>query len=155
MSYRGLISTGAVLTCVLAGCGGGGTSTRTTASLPKAQWLKKASAICVEGTKEMGKLDAEAWKKYDPSHQNPTPALADKVAFALLPARETELRRIRALGLPQGDEAFVEKMLKAWGEGIRRGKEDHRSLRVGGAGFAFYRTYSMGIDYGLEKCWLG
>jgi hypothetical protein len=133
------------------GCGG---SEDAAPSLTKVRWLKKANAICVRGNKKAGKLDEAAWARYAPGDTHVTALISDKVALALLPAREKELRQIRTLGLPRGSEGFVERMLQAWEQGIRKGRSDPRSLRGAGSDFAFYRSYSMGIDYGLEKCWL-
>lgn len=145
---------GAMLVLALAiaifGCGSGGSS----GSLSKAQFLKKGVAICVEGTEEIGRLDEAAWAKYDPNHTSQSEVIRWKVALALLPPREKELRRLRALGLPEGDETYVERMLDAWEEGIETGKRHPWRLLAGGSDFAFAETYRMADDYGLEKCWL-
>jgi hypothetical protein len=141
--------------CGTSDSGGGSTGSRLPLSLTKAQFLKKANAICSRGNEEMARLDVAAWERYNPDGRPITDAVSDKVALALLPAREKELRRIRALGPPQGDEQYVDRMLDAWQEGIRRGREDHSSLRAGDTDFAFYEAYSMGLDYGLVECWLG
>lgn len=162
---------------LLAGCGGGGgsesASTQTSAqsseqgaaakaqpmtgTLTKAQFLKKANAICVKGTAAMGKGDAAFWAKHRPPHgKTPGQALVNELQLqAILPVRTRELRQIRALGLPRGDEQRVEAILEAWREGVEKGEEEPSSLDSAGPEFAFYKAYSMGIDYGLEKCWLG
>lgn len=161
---------------LLAGCGGsssGGTSARTnaqpseqgattkarplTGTLTKAQFLKKADAICVKGTAAMSRGDAAFWSKHRPTGgKAPGQALVNQLQLkAILPVRERELRRLRAIGLPRGDEQRVETILDAWQEGVEKGEEDPGSLDAGGPEFAFYKAYTMGIDYGLEKCWLG
>jgi hypothetical protein len=137
---------------LLAGCGGGGDGTSANA-LTKAQFLKKANAICVRGTKEWGIRDRAFWRKH--TFPVPEPALARGTREIVMPVRKKELRLIRALGLPREGTHYVEVMLSAWEEGIEKGEEDARSLRAGGPKYAFYKSYSMGIDYGLEKCWLG
>jgi hypothetical protein len=160
----------------LAGCGGSGsagTSAQTDAqsseqeaatkaqafagTLTKAQFLKQANAICVKGTAAMSKGDAAFWSKHrSPGGKAPSQALTNELQLkAILPVREKELRQIRALGLPRGDEQRVETILRAWREGVEKGKEEPSSLDSAGPEFAFYKAYSMGIDYGLEKCWLG
>jgi hypothetical protein len=162
---------------LLVGCGDGdsseSTSTQTSAqsseqgaatkaqpltgTLTKAQFLKKANAICVKGTAAMGKGDAAFWAKHrPPGGKAPSQALVNQLQLqAILPVRVRELRQIRALGLPRGDEQRVETILEAWQEGVEKGEEEPSSLDSGGPQFAFYKAYSMGIDYGLEKCWLG
>jgi hypothetical protein len=138
----------------ISGCGSGERDP-TTASGPspptKAQFLKRANAICRQGAKEMVRLDVAAWKKYGGTSSNPDPATSDRVALALLPVREKEVRLLRSLGLPKGGETYVDKMLSAWEAGIEKGREDPRSLRTGSA---FAASYSMGLDYGLIDCWL-
>jgi len=140
----------------VAGCGSSGEADTRVASLTKEEFLKKANVICARGTKEIGKRDRAAWNRYDPPPPKAVHSEAElnKVALALLPPREKELRLIRAVGLPRGDEKYVEKILTAWAKGIEKGKEDPASLRAPGPEYAFYKSYSMGIDYGLVKCWL-
>jgi hypothetical protein len=142
---------------VLVGCGGsGGAPTGSTSSLTKAQFLKRANAICARGGDEFGRGDVAFWKRHGGSRTNPSQALTNELQLTvLLPIRKEELRQIRALGTPQGDEKYVEKMLAAWEEGIQTGEEEPSRLDSAGPDYAFYRTYSMGIDYGLAKCWLG
>jgi hypothetical protein len=138
------------LVAAFSGCGGGGE----TGTLSKAAFLKRASVICVQGTKELNRLDVEAWKKYGSDLSSPSTAELNKVALALLPARERELRRLRALGLPKGDEEYVEEMFAAWERGIEVGRKDPPLLQGAAGDFAFAKSYKMGIAYGLDKCWL-
>lgn len=128
-----------------------------TGTLTKAQFLKKANAICVKGTAAMGKGDSAFWSKHRPAGEKPpSQALTNELQVrVILPVRKRELRQIRALGLPRGDEQRMETILEAWQEGVAKGEQDPRSLDAGGPEFAFYKAYSMGIDYGLKKCWLG
>jgi hypothetical protein len=77
----------------------------------------------------------------------------NKVSLALLPAREVELRRLRALGLPKGDEVYVDKMLTAAEAGFEEGREDPAVLRAWTPAFGFSRASEMGAKYGLEGCW--
>jgi hypothetical protein len=144
-----LALTGALLLPI--GCGGSGEST---IALTKAQFLRQASTICLKYNAKMTRdlsayLDTHAGKVR-------SEAIEDKAAATVvLPFRKKEVRRLRALGTPSGEEKYVDKMLTAWEEGIERGEEDPHSLRQAGPESAFYKSYSMGIDYGLEKCWLG
>jgi hypothetical protein len=136
------------------GCGSnGGEGTVPAGTLSKAQFLKQATAICAQGTKEAQKLDDAAWEKYEPDRSTTNEAVLNKVSLALLPAREEELRRLRALGLPKGDEQLVDRMLTATEEGYEEGKEDPTVLRDWPPDFGFSRAYEIGAKYGLEGCW--
>ena len=139
---------------VVDGCGSGG-ATDSTSSLTKAEFLKKGSAICAKGSEEINK----AYEKFSREHvaggKTPSEALLDEAAAEIvLPVRVREVRQLRALGAPSGQEEHVDAMLTAWEEGIEKGEEDPNSLRKAGPEFAFYKSYSMGINYGLKKCWL-
>jgi hypothetical protein len=152
--YRLGLSALALLVVGIPGCGSDeGESTEASGPPPltKAQFLKKGNAICRKGTKEMARRDIAAWKKYGGASSEPDPETSDKVALALLPVREKEIRLLRSLGLPRENEGYVDEMLSAWEEGIEKGREDPRSLRTGRA---FSESYSMGLDYGLIDCWL-
>jgi hypothetical protein len=138
----------------LVGCGGSGGS-ESTSSLTKAEFLKKGNAICAKGSEEINK----AYEKFSREHvaggKTPSEALLDEAAAEIvLPVRVREVRQLRALGAPSGQEEHVDEMLTAWEEGIEKGEEDPNSLRKAGPEFAFHKSYSMGIDYGLTKCWL-
>jgi hypothetical protein len=149
--------TALVIVLAIAGCGSGGSDGSETEAEPtvtKAHFLKRAEAICAQGKKEAAKLEAAAWKRFDPDRKNASEATENKVSLAFLSAREEELRRLRAVGLPKGSAEYVDTMLQAWEKGIEKGREHPRLLRAGGPEFAFYKAYSMGNDYGLESCWL-
>lgn len=152
--FRPLASLGLATLLLFAGCGGG--SGTTTPALTKQQFIRRANAICAKGTKEFGKGDIAFWNQHGGPRSNASQALTNELQLTvLLPIRKRELREIRALGTPKGSEPYVEKMLAAWGEGIQTGEEEPARLDSGGPRYAFYKSYSMGIDYGLTKCWLG
>jgi hypothetical protein len=135
------------------GCGSGAEDTVPAGTISKAQFLKRATAICVRGAEEAQKLDDAAWGKYEPDRVTSDEAVLNKVSLALLPAREDELRRLRALGLPKGDEGYVDEMLTATEEGFEEGKDDPALLRDWAPDFGFQRAFRMGAEYGLEGCW--
>ena len=149
------IGSALILLLALGGCGSGGGTTESTSSLTKAQFLKQANAICAKGGEEINKAYEEFSRKHVAGGQTPSQALLDEAAAEIvLPVRAREVRLLRALGTPGGSEQRVEEMLAAWEEGLEKGEEDPNSLRKAGPEFAFYKSYSMGIDYGLKTCWL-
>lgn len=90
-----------------AGCGGGNEGESTTA-ITKAQFLKKGNAICAKGTKEFGKGDVAFWKQHGGPRSNVSQALTNELQLTvLLPIRKWELREIRALGAPKGNEPYL------------------------------------------------
>src|SRR4051812_43160171 len=112
----------------LSACGGGG-ETIPRGTLTKKQFLKKADAICAQGFEEMNEADLAAWRRYEPDHTTSDEAILNKVSLALLPAREEDNRRLRAVGLPRGDERFVDEILTGWEEGVEEVEEEPRLMR--------------------------
>ena len=94
----------------LSGCGGGGTSstksTATTATITKAELVAKANAICTTGNGPI--LAAGAQLASHPSRTQ----VVSIVEHVYVPAVESEVTSIKALGVPAGEEAVVAKMLK-------------------------------------------
>ena len=144
-----------VLIFALSGCGSS-SGADGTSPLTKAQFLKRGNAICAKGGREINEAYEEFSRKHIAGGKTPSKALLDEAAAEIvLPVREREVRLLRALAAPSGQEQHVDMMLSAWEEGIEKGEEAPNSLRKAGPEYAFYKSYSMGIDYGLTKCWLG
>jgi hypothetical protein len=117
---------------VAVGCGGGQDETTTAAqitikrgSLPKAQFIKQADAICTTGREEWEK----AFRNFLRNNNNANEvskseelALA-KVAVSgvLEPVFKKEIARIRALGAPAGDEERVGAILTGIQQGLEEG----------------------------------
>jgi hypothetical protein len=140
------------LTLCLCACGGG-EETLPAGTLTKKQFLAKATPICAQGAKEAQKADEAAWNKYQPDHITQDEAVLNKISLALVPAREEAVRRLRAIGLPKGEEERVDEILTAAEEGFEEGREDPPLLREGTKEFGLVRAYEMGSKYGLEGCW--
>ena len=83
--------------------------------------------------------------------------VSDDVQFAIenvIPMRRAQVRYLRSIGPPaEGTEQF-EKLLVAMEEGIARAKRDPHSMLEAEEHFAFSRAFDIGLEFGLEKCWL-
>lgn len=136
------------------GCGGGagGEETVPAGTLTKQQFLKRAEAACAVSVKELNKADLAAWKRYEPDHSTTDEAVLNKVSLALVPGKEKEMHRIRAVGLPKGGERYVHEMLETWEEGLEEAREDPSLIRESGPGTGLYKSYEMASKYGLEGC---
>ena len=151
-----LAAAGAAVLLALSGCGGGdgGATAETTSSLSKAEFMKKATAICARGTAKINagysRASAEATKRGAGEH-----FMNEAAARIVIPVRREQLQEIKALGLPAEDEETIEAFLEALQEGIERGEESHASLRAGGPDFAFERAYVLANKHGLESCFFG
>lgn len=145
---------GVAAVALLGGCGGGST-TVTTGSLSKEAFVKKADAICTNGNERMQKGFSTYLRKNKKSiialrH----PSRADYeglIGGVLVPNLEREIKEIRALGAPAGDEKRIEAIFAAWEEGIEVAENDpaavkHSSEAIFGVGSRLAK------EYGLEVC---
>jgi hypothetical protein len=142
----------ALLLMALAGCGDGGEESIPAGTLSKKQFLRRAEAACARSLKELNRADLAAWERYEPDHTTTDEAVLNKVSLALVPGKEREVRRLRALGLPRGDERYVYEMLAAWEEGLEEAREDPSLIREAGPGTGLYKSAKMASGYGLEGC---
>jgi hypothetical protein len=124
-------------------------------TIPKALLIKKGTAICDRGNKvinaEFSKWGAKNAEEGKIATDAELDAETEKV---VLPIRKMEVRRLRALGLPDQDQRQFKKMLAAMEEGIEEGERDRTSLRDFGGAYAFAKAFDLGVDFGLESCWL-
>ncbi len=139
---------------VAAGCGSSGDSTTdSTASLTKAEFIKQGNAICAAGNKE---IDAgfEEFAKEKNLSQNKEPSeaqLEEAAETILLPSVAKQVEELRALGAPEGDEGEVDQLLTGVEEAMEEGEEDPVSLTQEGAG-PFTEVNKEAQAYGLTAC---
>ena len=65
-----------------------------------------------------------------------------------------ELRRLRALGLPDKGERQFKEMLVAMEEGIEEGERNHASMQGVESDYAFAKAFDLGVAVGIKSCWL-
>jgi hypothetical protein len=106
---------------LFAGCGGSGDSSE---QIDKEAFIAQANKICEEVS---GKLAADITSINKKASANPNADLSKAqiamVKEGLIPRLEEELRRIRALGVPQDAKREVEALFAAYRKGIERTKE--------------------------------
>jgi hypothetical protein len=137
---------------IVAGCGSSssssstaaGTTATTATGLTKAQFLVKANAICAVGNKA---TDA-AFKGL--TKNTPHAQSAVMVTTAFVPAVQTQITAIKALGAPAGDEATVNKMLVLAQQDLDKIKKDPNSAL--GNKDVFHNFAVIAHPYGLVKC---
>jgi hypothetical protein len=99
--------------CV-AGCGSSSsTSTQTTPSISKAEFVAKGNAICVKGEKAQ-EAETDAYvKKHGLENKKPTKAeQAEMVKTVFAPNIQSQIDGVRALGAPSGEEQQVESAIE-------------------------------------------
>jgi len=138
---------GPLVIALLAGGCGGGEETPDEPAIGKAALLKKGNAFCEKSNKEL----SAAFTPFIEEHRS------DDVRFAVehvIPMRRAQVKYLRGLGPPAEDAEQFEELLAAMEEGISRGKRDPHSLLGTEEEYAFARAFDIGLEFGLEKCWI-
>ncbi|HYJ21921.1 MAG TPA: hypothetical protein VEW07_07860 [Solirubrobacterales bacterium] len=143
---------------LLVGCGGSddSTETLTTSSLSKAQWIKRAGAVCLnESVPILGRVNA-----YEEKHRAKTPRANEVVAGEAIrrevpPIMTDLIEELRALGAPEGDEEQVEAFLLTMEEDTQ-GIEDGPPLSsLVELTPKYADSGSLARQYGLLECAFG
>ena len=148
-------ATAAVLTvaALFVGCGddgddGDGFSPVVSEPLSKVEFLRQADEICVstESRIEAAADDLVTAKK------DPAPAEVERIALEIVvPALESEVAAIGALGAPEGDEEQVKAILDATKAGIAEVEADPQAL-LDGAPDSLRRAETLASQYGARQC---
>jgi hypothetical protein len=152
---RGTIAIAVALTAavlVVAGCGGGSDSTSTTTgSVSKAAFIKKADAVCQKGTERMQQAILDFLKQHK-DVKRPNKAQSEVlVGTAIVPSVKTELKELKALDAPEGDEERVEAIVSALEEGLETA-EDNPEAVVGSSDAVFGIAGRLAGEYGAVVC---
>lgn len=136
MSVRmsALLAVGLATVVAVAGCGGSGGSSAadtTTATISKAEFIKKADAICTNGQKRsQSEFTAFAEENPNPKAKEPTAAEWSEIGTQILvPALRRQLDEIRQLGSPAKDEAQIEEFLDQTEEAIEKLEEEPETAK--------------------------
>lgn len=138
-----------------AGCGGddsdaeGADTTVTTSSLSKAQFVKKAEALCLQEEKRLyARLKAYGNKNPAEGGVSEGPEAVRKI---LLPPIQRQIDELRELGAPRGEEKQLETYLDALQEAVdtidEKGLSSSDEL-----GRAYKRPNELVRKYGLKEC---
>jgi hypothetical protein len=154
---RGLVAMAAMVAALLlaVGCGGSGDHEVTvqTGSLSKAEFIKKADAICkavrTEFTSDYLKfLRVHKAKKFET--QSTDAFLTEVVDSVIQPHFESEIQRIGALGAPEDYATEVESYLDALKGELEVGQEDPTKLTEAQAPFG--KAIATAEKVGLNGC---
>jgi hypothetical protein len=149
---RGVFVAAAVAVALIAtGCGGGGDSATSTVSISKAAFIKKVDAVCQKGTERMQRAILVFLKEHK-NVRRPNKAQSEKlVGTAIVPSVETELKELKALDVPEGDEERVKAIISALEEGLETA-EDNPEAVVGSSDAVFGISGRLAGEYGAEVC---
>jgi hypothetical protein len=124
------------------GCGGGDS---TSASLTKKQFIAKADKICEEEEREQLELAAKYLKK------NPGAEEEDMIIPAGLPPLQKQTERIKTLPAPEGDEAKIEAIMKAFEKALKDAEANPQDVLTA-ASNPFKEADKLAEKYGFTNC---
>jgi hypothetical protein len=147
-----LLAALAALGLIVAGCGASSSNGTTSASIGKAEFLKKGNAICAKGNEEIGETFENFAKEHHLSEKNPpNKAELEEVSKEVTPVIRRQLNGIRALGLPEGAEQEAEEVFEAVEEGLEE-VEQNPTVLAEEEGEPFEKANELSREIGLTKC---
>jgi hypothetical protein len=152
MTGRACAAPACLVAAAIAGCGGGGdiASTAPLAAQPlsKAEFVQQADQICISTeTRLEAAGDEFATAKHKPSAKRVAPIAKGIV----IPALQTEVEAVRALGKPASGEAQLNRILALAEKGIGQIKADPGALRNGPPS-ALAEANRIATRFGAEHC---
>jgi hypothetical protein len=129
-----------MLVALMLSFGGCGSESR----LTKAQFIQRSDAICKQAAADQVRLAAQ--HKGEVVSGN-----FEAVTAVFVPPMERELRRLKALSPPQGDEAKVRAILKGIESGVKDAKADYLDLFVKETD-PFTEADALARKYGFKTC---
>jgi hypothetical protein len=137
-----------VLALFAVGCGSDSNSSSSMSPEDKAAFQHHANAICANGNQEFKSANQQAFGK------NPgTPSEVEVERFVktkLVPIVQAQVKQIRALPVPSGDEAEVNEILDAAQKGVDAVKKDPGLLAQGKP--VFQEANELASEYGISAC---
>lgn len=149
---RGALVVGAmVIALAVGGCGGSSDSSSSTGSISKEKFVAKADAICKKGT-ERTQAAIFAALKHPQNLTKVSKAEQEKiVATAMVPSVSREVKELRALPIPEGDEEKVDAMITALEEGVETAEHDPEAVTKS-SDAVFGISSRIAGEYGLQAC---
>ena len=139
----------------IASCGDGGSQSVSTTTITKEQWVHKAFAIC----KRLGHQQQRGHYAFERVHGmnvgEPGQREQEQVnTVFVMPFVERKIDALRALPVPEGEQAKIDQILKSMEEGIRVSKAHPEWLAAPTQAHPqpFTKTAELTADYGIWDC---
>jgi hypothetical protein len=136
----------AALAVVLGGCGGGDSTTTVT----KAQFVKKVDALCLEREKERADEVNALVSKLKPNEKLSNARQTKMVETIIFPSYAKMIENVKSLEPPEGDEAEINKIIKAMEKAQKKVEADPRQAVF--SVVMFEEANQLATKYGLKHC---
>jgi hypothetical protein len=149
------------LVALLVGCGDSNDSSDsslaiTTSQLSKAQFVKKADAICIESVKPLLASLTDYQRKHPASTKRGSEVVIGKAVKTVIPpVLRQQSDQIRSLGAPSGGEQQVEAFLLAMEAEADQIESGAPLTSFQELDSQFRRSGKLARQYGLERCAYG
>jgi hypothetical protein len=152
--FFALVIAVAAVGLVAAGCGSDSSTTDSTASLTKAEFLKQGNAVCAAGNKKLEAGFESFAKEHNLSEKNePTEAEFEELAeTVLVPGVQGQVDGLRALGTPEGDEGELDELLTNAEEAVEEVEEEPMLIAEENGEEPFSTVNKEARAYGLTTC---
>lgn len=142
----------AALVLTTAGCGGGSGDDSAASSPSKAEFIKKADAICSQAAKQTAAEFAAYAKKNQLSEgQKLKPSQYAEIGETILiPALKRQIAEIEALGAPEGDEDVITSFIAAVNEAIQKAEAEPKAAQSPEKLLA--KADKLVANYGFKVC---
>lgn len=153
MGTRGVSIFAAMLAvaALVSGCGGGGDSSSEGGSISKATFVKQAEAVCKSNTR---RLQRDIIRVLRTKHGIRKPSQKENVYLVgavIVPNVRREVKELRALSVPSGDEQTIDAMISALEEGLEIAETDPKAV-TSTSDVVFGIASRLAAEYGLEAC---
>ncbi len=136
---------------VLAGCGGGDDSGSSASSISREEFIVKADAVCKKGTERLQNAITKLLKDQPNITKVSTDEQEKIVTTVMVPSVSREVKELRALGVPDGDDERVDAMITALEEGVEIA-EQNPEVVTKSSDAIFGIASRIGGEYGLTVC---
>lgn len=151
---------GVLAVALVAGCGGGGDTSSSGSessdggsSLTKAEFIKQADKICVQGNESVGTEAEEFAEENDIDIEKPTTAQQEEVVGDVVaPAIREQAEKIDELGAPSGEEDEVAEIVAAVESGADEAEASPNTIVEGKGDGPFKEANELADAYGLKVC---
>ncbi len=139
-----------LLISVLTGCG---SSDSEASSLTKAQFVRRANAVCVKNTPQdiVGPID-DYIHQHGGSGKDKEELTAEAVQQTMLPHFQAQVDEIRDLGAPEGEQRQVERFLDSMQQAIDSLNQSEKISLLTDIDEAFTRAKLSAQSLGLTSC---
>lgn len=140
---------------VIAGCGGGDGSESVSTTITKEKWVHEAFAVC----KRLGHQQQSGQYAFERAHGmdvgEPGQSEQEQInTVFVMPFVERRIEALRALPVPEGEQAKIDQILKSMEEGIRVSKAhpDWLAASTQANPDPFTKTLELAAAYGIWDC---